>query len=285
LNTGKINIKLTGMLDDKLDLTNPALHSDLTLIADPGTTLHNAGLILRMQDSNEKTFTYTVVDLTLVGGASQSGIFATGNLRLRRVRMSGFGSVAVSWAPGFNQPGLFEMSESVIANNSGGGLQLEGDIKITNSIIVGNGSTASTLFPGGIALPSPTAANVDIEFTTIADNLAAPAGQYKAGIDCAVSMNVGRSNVMSNNAMSPNCVVDYSLFDVGTLVGMHNKAGIPGFLNRNLNNPSAPDFYRIGGLSSAIDSGDPTSTTNTDIDGVARPQGAGFDMGASEFKP
>jgi hypothetical protein len=49
-------------------------------------------------------------------------------------------------------------------------------------------------------------------------------------------------------------------------------------------NAAQGDFHLMAG-SPAIDAADPTATLSTDYDGVSRPQGAGRDLGAFEYKP
>jgi len=51
-----------------------------------------------------------------------------------------------------------------------------------------------------------------------------------------------------------------------------------------LKNVAADDFHLLV-TSPALDHGDPASTLGVDFDGTARPQGAGRDSGAFEFKP
>jgi parallel beta-helix repeat protein len=59
----------------------------------------------------------------------------------------------------------------------------------------------------------------------------------------------------------------------------NNLTGVnPGFVN-----PSAADFHLTSG-SRAIDAGTSVSMVATDADGVSRPQGAGYDVGAFEYR-
>ena len=59
--------------------------------------------------------------------------------------------------------------------------------------------------------------------------------------------------------------------------GLHNLNANPQFVN-----PATGDYHLAAG-SPAIDAGTDAGVT-ADIDGVARPQGKGYDMGAYEFK-
>ena len=67
-----------------------------------------------------------------------------------------------------------------------------------------------------------------------------------------------------------------SAIDHWGFTGTGNRSGDPLFENH------AADDYHLQAGSPCIDSGTPTMA-DTDIDGVSRPQGAGYDMGACEF--
>ncbi|WP_290062311.1 choice-of-anchor Q domain-containing protein, partial [Amycolatopsis solani] len=56
----------------------------------------------------------------------------------------------------------------------------------------------------------------------------------------------------------------------------HNFAGNPGFAD-----PAHGDYHLAEG-SAAVDAGSPRRAPVFDLDGVARPAGAGFDIGAYE---
>jgi hypothetical protein len=77
---------------------------------------------------------------------------------------------------------------------------------------------------------------------------------------------------------------DYSLFYgntanlSGVTGGSHSLTGDPAFVN-----PAADD-YHLKVTSAAIDAGTDAGVT-TDFDGKARPQGAGYDIGAYEYEP
>ena len=54
---------------------------------------------------------------------------------------------------------------------------------------------------------------------------------------------------------------------------------------RDTSDTRSPLFYRIGSMSAAVDKANPASTMNVDLDGDARPAGAGRDIGADEYVP
>lgn len=62
--------------------------------------------------------------------------------------------------------------------------------------------------------------------------------------------------------------------------------GANNILNQDprLLNAAAGDFHLALG-SPAIDTADPAATESVDFDGTVRPQGAGRDKGAFEYKP
>ncbi len=70
--------------------------------------------------------------------------------------------------------------------------------------------------------------------------------------------------------------VDYNVWYAGSKVGSHDKVAPSGFVN-----PAGLDFHLKAGAA-AIDSGDPTGSPATDIDGNARPLGKAPDAGADE---
>jgi hypothetical protein len=80
----------------------------------------------------------------------------------------------------------------------------------------------------------------------------------------------------------PSCSIDHNMVYGGSM------GSAPGctFANNIVANPSfvnaSSDFHLLAG-SPAIDAGVPVSGVATDYDGVARPQGNGFDIGAYEF--
>ena len=104
-------------------------------------------------------------------------------------------------------------------------------------------------------------------------------------IGCGAFSPVSITNNILMNSQSVTCSTDWSLFSTGSTVLNNDKAGDPKFKNTDFTNPHAPDYYRIGSTSAAVDSADPMSTIQIDIDGVSRPQGATFDIGAAEYKP
>jgi hypothetical protein len=68
---------------------------------------------------------------------------------------------------------------------------------------------------------------------------------------------------------------DHNMFDT-TCIGSDCVLGDPQFVN-----PASHDFH-LKGISTAIDRGSSIGAPSVDFDGNARPQGAGYDIGAYE---
>jgi parallel beta helix pectate lyase-like protein len=77
-------------------------------------------------------------------------------------------------------------------------------------------------------------------------------------------------NLLRNNVFGDGPV------DAGPFAADHNFAGKPGFAD-----PARGD-YHLAARSAAVDAGSPEHAPGFDLDGVARPAGAGFDIGAYE---
>jgi hypothetical protein len=173
---------------------------------------------------------------------------------------------------------MVTIESSTIAANTGskGGVSIEGPFLIRNSIISGNGNVTTTLnSPGGLTLNPGAPENAKFEFNTVADNSSASAF---TGMTCSGIMFDVSNSILTGNTV--NCNMEYSLIGVtGTPTGT-NKVGDPMFVTKALLDPM---FYRIGGMSAAVNSADPAATLDVDIDGQKRDD-ARKDMGADEFK-
>ena len=172
---------------------------------------------------------------------------------------------------------------SVIAFNGSGngdtpGVDINGTVKLTNTIIARNGSSSASV--GGVRVNSGTAT---LDFVTIADNItiALPAkGMYcGAGATAVVTNSIITGNLPS---AATSCLPAFSLLD-GMSTTVSNRMGAPMFIT-GITNPTDLHFYRLQSTSLAIDGADPLSTVAKDIDGEPRLAGHA-DMGADEYHP
>jgi hypothetical protein len=208
---------------------------------------------------------------------ARDGIKATGGmLEIRRSLVYGNKGTAGVFAV---NAVMVTIDSSTIAANTGsrGGVSIEGPFSIRNSIISSNGNISTTpLSPGGLTLNPGTAANAQFEFNTVADN---SSGSTTTGLSCSgVSFDVSNS-ILTGNTVN-NCIVSYSLTDITGTPSGTNKIGDPKFVSKVLLDPM---FYRIDGMSAAVNSADPAATLDVDIDGQKRDDSR-KDMGADEFK-
>jgi hypothetical protein len=295
-------LKLTGMSDEQVLVKDQAV----TMLADPGTQLtrtSSPGIIMTI----DGTSVVQIVDLTIAGGLGSTGSgisLPLGNgasLSLLRARLrnnAGGGLAATGSVVTISQStisgntggitttgGSTTISRSLVTNNTQSGISVSGSqFDITNSIVAGNGG-AQTAF-GGVRFDQTNSGLRKFEFNTVTNNVAADGAAV--GVVCTL---VTQPVTLSNNIIHSNQVggtrtqvgglnCNWSFSDIGpdTVVNTGNINMDPIFVN-----PSQGDFH-LQSTSPVKDKADPGATTNVDIDGDARPQGSGFDMGADEIK-
>ncbi len=270
LATGKPYIKVaTGTITDQVTISQA-----VTILADSGAKLVPA--MANAVVTVTGTPTVAIHDLRITSGQVGILVNALDNPQLTLEH------VIIDMSSGLGleiSGGSLVVSRCVVSNNGGGGGNISAAFDIENSLFVVNGTPASTT--GGLTLDASNAASV-FAFNTIADNISS--ANSTRGVNCTIPL-TGANNIVFNNTMAAQCTLDYSLFSPGTTVTAHNKTGSPAFISTNAADPTSISYYRIGATSAAIDSADPASTLPFDIDKISRPQGATFDIGASEYKP
>ncbi len=257
----------------------PTIQQNVTILADAGAKL--LGVVVGPMVTVKGTSTVSIHDLEITQGPGTTGIGVYVASIDAPVLTLDHVIIDTNTAAGLNiGGGNLTVSRSVISGNLGGGAIISGaTFDIRNTLFVANGSATSTT--GGLTL-APAQTSI-FSFNTVADNVSSSGTSTSRGINCTIAMNM-TSNIVTNNAASSNCALDYSLFDTGTPT-LHNKVGSPAFVNTMTSDPTAVTYYRITNASAAIDSADPASSLKIDIDDHPRPQGTTFDIGASEYMP
>lgn len=174
---------------------------------------------------------------------------------------------------------------SLVAGNATIGLLLlKTTYDIEDNIIVKNGGPNGA---GGVFITQIPAGSVGrrvFAFNTVSQN-SGPFGNV-SGVVCDLSVGVPlvmTSSLVVNNAgpgqvSGGACAWMYSDIIPGAVAGTGNLFADPLFVDPVHNN------FHLQLASPARDAADPAATLAVDIDGDARPQGAGRDMGADEIK-
>lgn len=136
------------------------------------------------------------------------------------------------------------------------------NIIIINNTFYRNGSGA---WGGGILNDNPQAQNVIIRNNICSQNLS-----FQIAL---------RDSVLLSNITADHNLIDGFRGYTGEIYGRDSVTGDPQFVN--------PAVYNLHLLitSPAIDRGSSLNAPVNDFDGISRPQGPGFDIGAYEFKP
>jgi hypothetical protein len=244
------------------------------------------------------------VTVTGGDGASGDGIDCNqATLTLREVTIQGNGGSGIS-----TSGCQLVLSHSQLLNNQGAGIvtAMASDVVLVRSLVTGNAFVGLDFVlttydiennvivknggPNGLGgvfisqvLPGSVGRRV-FAFNTVSQN-SGPFGNV-SGVLCDQTINVPlamTSNLVVNNAGSAQvsggaCVWTYSDIAPGPVPGTGNLSADPLFVD-----PVHSNFH-LQLASPARDAADPAATLAVDLDGDARPQGAGRDMGADEIK-
>lgn len=150
-------------------------------------------------------------------------------------------------------------TDVIIANNT---VFANGTSGMCGGIVIGNGDS-----PGGTVL-----SNTKVTNNIVYNNPGVSISEYcYSGQNC-----IGSGNVISNNLVYGNgSSISLKVGSATATVTVD-----PQFVNYKADGTGD---YHLKSTSPAIDKGTATNAPSTDLDGKARPQGAGYDIGAYEF--
>ena len=170
----------------------------------------------------------------------------------------------------------------------GGAVYIVGSSSLTNCLIAGNSSPASSYYGGNLFFSNGQESSLNIANCTIAGNIGGGIETYGDGngtiniVNSIVALNStfdvyrGTSKVNAQNALSS--YTRWSNASSPDVVNYRYNANLPLFAN------TENDDYRLAPTSQAIDKGDVALVlTETDLDGNARIIDGFVDLGAYEY--
>lgn len=240
------------------------------------------------------------------GLLTRSTLMLSGTHFISNSAVSGGGG-ALAFSAVTLKGGLFQNNSCTTASCSGGGGLFSGSFTLTGTSFLNNSAARG----GGLALNNGNNTPVILVDALFARNTATLSGTALAlfGNAHIYHVTIGSDRTISGSAIyagfgnidlfntiiadhsigietaNTNVTVtqDYNLFynddtpwQGAVTGGAHNATGNPNFVD------VATDNYHLGAGSAAIDKGANVGVT-TDVDGEARPQGSGFDIGYDEF--
>jgi hypothetical protein len=161
----------------------------------------------------------------------------------------------------------------------GWGVQIKGNssAKVYNNTFYG--ANPNNTYPGQLVFDNGTHSNTDI-----ANNIAYQPGGYTPGFIFYFDTAGPYSNVtVRNNLVYQGVLTALNLTGNAQPAGVTASGNIVNATNPNLVDPVNHDFRLQASSASALNAGLTLVQVTADFLGVARPQGAGYDIGAYEF--
>jgi len=219
---------------------------------------------------NVQIFGNTVYDMTGMGIYVDSYLNAPLNIQIYKniVRDTKLG-------------GTYSSSRDGIMLAAEAGNYIDG-VSIYNNIISNVAHTGLLLSNFHVSGPAPQHKNISIYNNTFYNSSRSGTGYGSINIQGTSNTNIKvHNNILSeagtfNILSSSGATISHNLFNGGTPVGTNYVTGNPLFIT------NGSDFH-LQATSSAINKGIATGAPTVDFDGVTRPQGAGFDIGAFEY--
>jgi hypothetical protein len=190
------------------------------------------------------------------------------------------------------------LERNLIRGNTGGGLDLDGTIRVVNNIIVNNGQLGTSAFGGAKLKPIASPACAFFNNTIYGNESKATKTEEVGGVRCEVVGIKLINNIFWENTYNgaatkaaarqydPACEVTYNLeqLDPSATVQPPNiTAADPGLVKTGSDDEAG--YYRLTGSSPAIDQGDPLLTPPTYDFGLQLRSDGKTDIGADELDP
>jgi beta-glucanase (GH16 family) len=265
-----------------------------------GCVLNNGTLTLEGVTVSGCVMTTDAGDFWQGGGAVYNGDGATFTLVNSTVSDNNSGHTGGGVYSFFNTTTTIERStiSGNVAADVGGGLRSLGNVDVVNSTISGN--TASADFHGGAVFVTDGVMNM--VNTTVAENTStAGTADVFVGTFTAASATLNLTNTIVQsgpgsgaacflapfgagavaiNSLGNNVFSDGTCFPIAS-----DQSSIDALLGPLADNGGPTQTHALEAGSPAIDAADNAICPATDQRGVARPQGAGCDVGSFEFTP